>query len=105
MHKVLFDPPRISGGYGVDSKCEFASPTILLKVVKQELARVIINISGISELKRTGMGEFNSDDNYIYYCGQESLRRNGVAIIVNKRVQNAVLGYNFKNDRMISIHF
>ena len=60
---------------------------------------------GISKLKWTGMGEFNSDDNYIYYCGQESLRRNGVAIIVNKRVQNAVLGCNFKNDRLISVHF
>ena len=60
---------------------------------------------GISELKWTGMGEFNSDDHYIYYCGQENLRRNGVAIIVNKRVQNAVLGCNLKNDRMISVHF
>ena len=69
-----------------------------LKVVKQEMARVNIDILGISELKRTGMGEFNSDDHYIYYCGQESLRRNGVAIIVNKRVQNAVLGCNLKND-------
>ena len=64
-----------------------------------------IDILGISELKRTGMGEFNSDDHYIYYCGQESLRRNGVAIMVNKRVRNAVLGYNLKNDRMISVHF
>ena len=64
-----------------------------------------INISGISELKWTGMGEFNSDDHYIYYCGQESLRRNGVALIVNKRVQNAVLGCNLKNDRMISVCF
>ena len=63
-----------------------------LEVVKQEMARVNIHILGISELKWTGMGEFNSDDHYIYYCGQESLRRNGVAIIVNKRVQNAVLG-------------
>ena len=76
-----------------------------LKVVKQEMARVNINILGISELKWTEMGEFNSDDHYIYYCGQESLRRNGVAIMVNKRVQNAVLGCNLKNDRMISIHF
>ena len=76
-----------------------------LEVVKQEMARVNINILGISELKWTGMGEFNSDDHYIYYCGQESLRRNGVAIIVNKRVQNAVLGCNLKNDRMISVHF
>ena len=64
-----------------------------------------VDILGISELKRTGKGEFNSDDHYIYYCGQESLRRNGVAIIVNKRVQNAVLGCNLKNDRIISVHF
>ena len=64
-----------------------------------------VNILGISELKWTGMGEFNSDDDYINYCGQESLRRNGVAIIVNGRVQNAVLGCNVKNDRMISVHF
>ena len=76
-----------------------------LKVVKQETARVNLDILGISELKWTGMGEFNSDDHYIYYCGQESLRRNGVGIIVNKRVQNAVLGCNLKNDRMISLHF
>ena len=76
-----------------------------LEVVKQEMARVNINILGISELKWTGMGEFNSDDHYIYYCGQGSLRRNGVAIIVNKRVGNAVLGCNLKNDRMTSIHF
>ena len=73
-----------------------------LVVVKQETARVNINILGISELKWTGMGEFNSDDHYIYYCGQESLRRNGVAIT---RVQNAVLGCNLKNDRMISVRF
>ena len=64
-----------------------------------------IGILGISELKWTGMGEFNSDDHYIYYCGQESLRRNGVALIVNKRVQNAVLGCSLKNDRMIFVHF
>ena len=76
-----------------------------LKVVKQEMARVNINILGISELKWTRMGEFNSDDHYIYYCGQESLRRNGVAVIVNKRVQNAVLGCSLKNNRMISVHF
>ena len=76
-----------------------------LEEVKQDLARVKIDILGISELKWTGMGEFNSDDHYIYYCGQESLRRNGVAIIVNKRVRNAVLGYNLKNDKMISVHF
>ena len=69
------------------------------------MARVNSDISEISKLKWTGMGEFNSDDHYIYYCGQESLRRNGVAIIVNKRVQNAVLGCNLKNDRMISVHF
>ena len=75
-----------------------------LEVVKQEMARVNVDILGISELKWTGMGEFNSRDHYIYYCGQESLRRNGVAIIVNKRVQNAVLGCNLKNDRMISVH-
>ena len=67
-----------------------------LVVVKQEMARVNINILGISKLKWTGIGEFNSDDHYIYYCGQESLRRNGVAIMVNKRVQNAVLGCNLK---------
>ena len=76
-----------------------------LEEVKQKLARVNANILGISELKWTGMGEFPSDDHYIYYCGQESLRRNGIAIIVNKRVQNAVLGYNLKNDRMISVRF
>ena len=70
-----------------------------------EMARVNVNILGISELKWTGMGEFNSDDHYIYYCRQESLRRNGVAIMVNKRVQNAVLGCTHKNDRMISVHF
>ena len=69
------------------------------------MARVNVDILGISELKWTGRGEFNSDNHYIYYCGQESLRRNGVAIIVNKRVQNAVLGCNLKNDRMISVHF
>ena len=76
-----------------------------LEVVKQEVARVNIDILGISELKWTGMGKFNSDDHYIYYCGQESLKRNGVAIIVNKRVQNAVLGCSLKNNRMISVHF
>ena len=76
-----------------------------LEVVTQEMARVNIDILGISELKWTGMGEFNSDDHYIYYCGQESLRRNGVAIMVNKRVRNAVLGCNLKNDRMISVRF
>ena len=74
-----------------------------LEVVKQEMARVNINILEISKLRRIGMGEFNSDDHYIYYCGQESLRINGGAIMVNKRVQNAVLGCNFKNDRLISV--
>ena len=69
------------------------------------MARVNINILGISELKWTGMGEFNSDDHYIYYCEQESLRRNGVAIMVNKRFRNAILGRNLKNDRIISVHF
>ena len=76
-----------------------------LEVVKQDMARVNIDILGISKLRRTGMGEFNSDDHYIYYCGQESLRRNGVAIIVNKRVRNAVLGCNLKNNGMISVRF
>ena len=76
-----------------------------LEVVKQEMARVNVDILGISELKWTGMGEFNSDDHYIYYCRQESLRRNGVDIIVNKRVRNAVLGCKIKNNRMISVHF
>ena len=74
-----------------------------LEVVKQETARVKFDILGISELKWMGMGEFNSGDHYIYYCGQESIRRNGVAIIVNKRVQNAVLRCNLKNDRMICL--
>ena len=76
-----------------------------LKVIKQEMTGVNMDLLGISELRWTGMGEFNSDDHYIYYCGQESLRRNGVAIMVNKRVQNAVLGCNLKNNRMISVHF
>ena len=76
-----------------------------LEVVKQEMARVNVDILGISELKWTGMGEFNSDDHYIYYCGQESLRRNEVAIMVNKRVRNAVIGGNLKHDRMISVRF
>ena len=76
-----------------------------LEVVKQEMARVNINIPGIGELKWTGMGEFNSDDHFIYYSGQESLRGNGVAIIVNKRIRNAVLGCNLKNNRMISVRF
>ena len=85
-----------------------------LEVVKQEMARVNVekkkkrvnvDIPGISELKGTGKAEFNSDDHYIYYCRQESLRRNGVAMMVNKSVQNAVLGCNLKNDRMISVRF
>ena len=77
----------------------------ILELVKQEMATVNIDILGIGELRWAGMGEFNSDDHYIYYCGQESLRRNGIAIMVNKRVRNAVLGCNLKNDRMISVHF
>ena len=74
-----------------------------LEVVKQEMARVNNDVLGISELKWTGMGEFNSDGHYIYYCGQESLRSNGAALLVNKTVRNAVDGYNLKNDRMISV--
>ena len=74
-------------------------------MVKQEMARGNIDILGISELKWTGMGEFDSGDHYIYYCGQESLRRNGAALIINKRVPNVVFGCNLKNDRMISVHF
>ena len=76
-----------------------------LEVFKQEMARVNIDSLGISKLKWTGMGKFNLDDHYIYYCGQKSLRRNGVAIMVNKRVRNAVLGCNLKNDKMISVCF
>ena len=76
-----------------------------LEVVKQEMARVNVDILGISELKWTGMGEFNSDDHCIYYCRQESFRRYGAAIMVNKRIRNAVLGCNLKNDRMISLRF
>ena len=76
-----------------------------LEVVKQVMARVNIDILGINKLKWTGMGEFNLDDHYIYYCGQESLRRNGVDIVVNKRVRSAVLGCNLKNNRMISVRF
>ena len=76
-----------------------------LEMVKQEMARVNIDILGISKLKWTGIDEFNSDDHYIHYCRQQSIRRNGVAMIVNKRVQKAVLGCNLKNDRMISVHF
>ena len=76
-----------------------------LEVVKQDMARVNIDILGISGLRWTGMGKFNSDDHYIFHCGQESLRRNGVAIIVNKTVPKTVLGCNLKNDRMISVHY
>ena len=76
-----------------------------LDMVKQETVRVNIDISGISELKWTGMDEFNLDDHYIYYCGRESLKRNRVVLIVDKRIQNAVLGCNLKNDRMIMVHF
>ena len=76
-----------------------------LEAVQQEMARVNIDILGISELKRTGMGKFNSDDHYIYYYGQESLRRNGVALIVNKRILNAVLECGLKSNRMILVHF
>ena len=76
-----------------------------LEVVKQEMGRVNVDILGISELRWTGMGEFNSDGHYIYYCGKESLRRNAVAIMVNKRDQNAVLGCSLKSNRMISVHF
>ena len=75
-----------------------------LEVIKQEMARVNVNILGISEVKRTAMGEFNSDDDYINYCGQKSLSRNGVGIIIKKRVWNAGLGSSLKNDRMISVH-
>ena len=74
-------------------------------MVKEELERGNINILGITELKWMGMGEFNLDDHYIYYCGQESLRRNGAALTVNKKFQKAILGYSLKNDRMISVHF
>ena len=76
-----------------------------LEVVKQEMAKVNIDILGISELKWTGMGAFNSDDHYLYYFRQEFLRRNGVVLIVNKRVQTAVLGYNFKNNRLMCVGF
>ena len=76
-----------------------------LDMVKQEMVRINIDILRISELKWTGIAEFNTDDHYIYYCGQKSHRRNGVALIINKKVQNTVVGCNFKNDRMISVHF
>ena len=76
-----------------------------LEAIKQEMVRVKVDILGIGEIKWTGTGEFNSDDHYVYYCGQESLRRNGVALIVNKRVRNAVRGGTLRNDKIISIHF
>ena len=88
-------------GFGIVNKAEIGK----LEVVKQEMARVNVDILGVSELKWTRMGEFNSDNHYIHYCGQEPLRRNGVAIMVNKRFRNAVPGCNLKNDRMISVHF
>ena len=104
---AFFDDPANVGNLISGSSAFYkSSPNIWkLEVVKQEMARVNINLLGISELKWTRMSEFNSGDHYFYYCGQESLRRNGVAIIVNKRVQNAVLGCNLKNNRMMSIHF
>ena len=76
-----------------------------MDIVKQEMIRINIDILGISKLKWMGVGKFNSDDHHIYYCGQESLRRNGVALIVNERVQNEVLGCNLKNNRMMWVHF
>ena len=76
-----------------------------LEVFEQVMARVNVDVLGISKLKWAGMGEFNLHDHNIYYCGQKSLRRNGIALIVNKRVQNAVLGYNLKNERIILVHF
>ena len=100
------DPANVGNLISGSSAFSKSSPNIWkLEVVKQEMARVNINLLGISELKWTRMSEFNSGDHYFYYCGQESLRRNGVAIMVNKRVQNAVLGCNLKNNRMMSIHF
>ena len=101
----LYQDPRSLVWQKVDTEVGRPMNQGQLEVVKQEMARVNIDTLGISELKWTGTGEFNSDDHYIYYCGQESLRRNGVAIMVNKRVWNAVLGYNLKNDRMISVRF
>ena len=96
LHSQVTQQRKVQTG---DREC------VLREVIKQETARVNVNILGISELKWTGMGEFNSDDHYIYYCSQESRRRNGAGIIVNKRVQNAVLGCSLKNNRMISVHF
>ena len=100
---VILEPEKIKS-----DTVSIVSPSISmnqgkLEVVKQKMVRVNINILGISELKCTGMGKFNSDNLYIYYCGQEYLRRNGVALIVNKRVRNAVIGYSLKNDRMVSV--
>ena len=98
------DPANVGNLISGSSAFSKNSPNIWkLEVVKQEMVRVNIYILGISELKWTGMSEFNSGDHYFYYCGQESLRGNGVAIMVNKRVQNAVLGCNLKNNRMISV--
>ena len=94
-------------GFGIDNKAEIDVflELLLFQLLKQEMARVNIDILGISELKWTGMSEFNSDNDCIYYCGQKSLRRNGLAVIVNKRVQNAILRCNLKNNRIISVHF
>ena len=96
---------RSKVGYCKEQYCMGSINQGKLEVVKQEIATENIDILGIGELKWTGMNKFNSDDHYIYYCGQEPLRRNGVAIIVNERVQNAELGGNLKNDRMISIYY
>ena len=96
---------RSLGQYGIGTWNVRSMNQGKLEVVKQEMTRVNIDILRISELRWTGMGEFNSDDHYIYNCRQESLRKNGVAIMVSKRVQNAVLGCNLKNDRMISVRF
>ena len=100
MKEARSDAVKSIGTWNVRSKNQGK-----LEIVKQEMARVNVDILGISELKWTVMGEFNSDDHYIYYCGQESLRRNGVAIIVNKRVRNPVLGFSLKNNKMISVCF
>ena len=102
---TAWDFPGKSTGVGCHCLLHRSMNQGKLEVVKQEMARLNTDIVRISELKWMGMEEFNSDDHYINYCGQESLRRNGVALLVNKRVQNAVLGYNLKNDRMISVRF
>ena len=93
-------------GFGIDNKAEIDVflELLLFQLLKQEMARVNVDIWGISKLKWTGMGEFNPDDHYIYSCGQEFLRKNGIATMVNKRIRNAVLGCNLKNNRMISLH-